>query len=441
MIMDFESMQEMPKDIKAEVEILGCILANNKKMNEAIEIINSDDFYNSANKEIFEAMIKMFMKDKPIDIVSLSYQIGKEDLKKIGGVTYLSELSGTGLSSTNIKSYCEIVKDKSKRRNLIKASSQIMQNAYNDRIKVDELIDKTQSMLLENTNSKEPIVDDVDLMTKTLSEIERRYQNGGEIPGLKTGLKTLDNATNGLQRGDLTIIAARPSMGKTLVSLNLADNLGKNGYKTAIFEMEMTQVKLGMRRLAYLSLIDSSKIQRGSLTSEEWNRITVASDNLAKNKNIFTDVSVAMSVMDIKAKCKKLKQNKGLDVIIIDHLTLMKMPKAERRDLQIGEITNSLKNLAKELDICVILLSQLSREIAHRGDKRPLLTDLRDSGSIEQDADLIIGLHREEYYNPETEDKGIIEMIIMKQRDGKVGTLKFGYVDKYQKIMELDYRR
>lgn len=223
-------------------------------------------------------------------------------------------------------------------------------------------------------------------------------------------------------------------MGKTATALTLADNIVALGMKVALFQMEMEEEAIGMRRLSYMTLIDGIRLQKGQISDEEWDRVVMATQKVAARNGMFTDTSTGLRVVDIRAKCKMLKQVSGLDVIIIDHLYLMKMPKADRRDLQIGEITMQLKNLAKELDICVILLCQLSRANKDRADKRPQLTDLRDSGSIEQDADLVLGLHREDYYNENTEDKGILEIIILKQRNGRVGTLKFAYVDKYQKI-------
>jgi len=429
-------MQSLPNDVNAEREILATIMTENKRITEAIEAIEPDDFYTRAHRTIYEAMIRLFMGNRKIDIVNLSYELGREKLRDIGGITYLSQILSSGLGSADIKSYCRIVKNKSKRRGIIKAVNEIARKAYDDKHDIDDLIDEIQNVLTDNVNKK-AFVSDQDLMTRTLVELETRYRNGGKIPGISTGLESLDEATNGLKKGELDVIAARPSMGKTIMALTLADNMASAGMKVALFEMEMTEEAIGIRRLSYLTLIDGTRLQRGQITDLEWERIAIASQRAASVNGLFTDTSTGLRIVDIKAKCKLLKQVYGLDAIIIDHLLLMKMPKAERRDLQIAEITMQLKNMAKELDICVILLCQLSRANKDRADKRPLLTDLRDSGSIEQDADLVLGLHREEYYNEDTEDKGILEIIILKQRNGKVGTLRFAYADKYQKIAEL----
>jgi len=429
-------MQSLPNNINAEVEILATILAENKRITEIIESIDPEDFYITAHRIIYESMTKLFMENKGIDIVSLSYELGQEMLKEIGGVTYLSQILNSGLGSADIKSYCRIVKDKSRRRNLIKAAGEIAKKAYDDSCDVDELIDKVQNVLTDNVNNKS-FVSDMDLMVRTLQEIEKRYRDGGRIPGISTGLESLDDATNGLKKGELDVIAGRPSMGKTATALTLADNMIALGMKVGLFEMEMEEEAIGMRRLSSLTLIDGNRLQKGQITDDEWERVAMETQRVAARNGMFTDTSTGLRVVDIKAKCKLLKHAYGLDAIIIDHLLLIKMPKADRRDLQIGEVTMQLKNLAKELDICVILLCQLSRAIRDRADKRPQLTDLRDSGSIEQDADLVLGLHREEYYNEDTEDKGILEIIILKQRNGRVGTLRFAYIDKYQKITEL----
>ena len=270
--------------------------------------------------------------------------------------------------------------------------------------------------------------------------IEKHYQNGGEIPGMKTGFTDFDRATNGLKKGEFFVIGGRPSMGKTLIALNMADGLAKNGYKVSIIELEMTAEALGIRRLAYNSNIASNKLQTGNLTDKEFIKIEETFNYLAKQGNVFTDCSDYQNILTIKAKAKAIKETKGLDVLIIDHLGLMDIKERENRTYAIGEITRQLKLLAKELDINVILLCQLSRAVEMRADKRPMLSDLRESGNIEQDADLVVFAYRDEYYNPQTEDKNIMEWSIAKQRNGKTGTLKFAYLSDLQKIGNLDYR-
>ena len=255
--------------------------------------------------------------------------------------------------------------------------------------------------------------------------IEKHYQNGGEIPGMKTGFTDFDRATNGLKKGEFFVIGGRPSMGKTLIALNMADGLAKNGYKVSIIELEMTAEALGIRRLAYNSNIASNKLQTGNLTDKEFIKIEETFNYLAKQGNVFTDCSDYQNILTIKAKAKAIKETKGLDVLIIDHLGLMDIKEKENRTYAIGEITRQLKLLAKELDINVILLCQLSRAVEMRADK---------------DADLVVFAYRDEYYNPQTEDENIMEWSIAKQRNGKTGTLKFAYLSDLQKIGNLDYR-
>lgn len=430
-------VKALPSAIEVEQELLSALLVNNEMLNDVIDILRSEDFYNSANQLIYEAIMKLYMKDIKPDAITIANILGSENIAQIGGITYLSNLINSGVSSRNIKKYAEIVKDKSNRRKLIQAGQELVQKAYTEETQLDEIVNTTQDKLLETTNANEAVIyTDEELMTHTLDTIQERFLNGGEIPGMRTGLKSLDNATNGLKKGELNVIAARPSMGKTVFALNIADGLAGQGYKVALFEMEMTPDALGMRRLAARACVDSITLNRGKLSDEDWARVGYKSSEIASKNNMFTDCSVNLSVADIKARSKKLKQKYGLDVIVIDHLTLMKMSKRERRDLEVADVTMNLKFLAKEIDVTVILLSQLNRGVEQRSDKRPMLSDLRESGAIEQDADLIVFLYRDEYYNPQSDDKGIMEVNIAKQRNGKTGVLKFSYKEEYQLIKE-----
>ncbi len=431
-------VKALPSALEVEQEVLSSLLANNEVVNDVIDILEPEDFYNSTNKLIYEAIIKLYMEDIKPDAVTIANTLGAERISQIGGITYLSNLINSGVNSKNIKKYAEIIKDKSNRRKLIQTGQELIQKAYEEENQVDEIVNTTQDKLLKTTNTnKTDIYTDEELMTHTLETIQERFSNGGEIPGMRTGLRILDNAINGFKRGELNVIAARPSMGKTVFALNIADGLAVQGYKVALFEMEMTPDALGIRRLAARAYIDSIALNRGKLNDEDWNRIGYKSSEIASKNNMFTDCSVNLSVADIKARSKKIKQKYGLDVIVIDHLTLMKMSKRERRDLEVADVTMNLKFLAKEIDVTVILLSQLNRGVEQRADKRPMLSDLRESGAIEQDADLIMFLYRDEYYNPESSDKGTMEVNIAKQRNGKTGVLKFIYKEEYQLIKEL----
>lgn len=432
-------MRTLPAAIETEMELLGIILTDSKYMSECVNDLNIDDFYKDSHRIIYSAMCTLFAEAKDITIITLADSIGKEKLMSIGGVSYLADLiTAKGIYSTS-KALIEIIKEKSTKRKAILSARKAIEDLYKDETKANEIIGKLQNELIEK-NNKTGIVKDSELLLKTLTEIELRYQNGGEIPGMKTGFESFDRATNGLKKGEFFVIGGRPSMGKTLIALNVADGLAKNGHKVGFIEMEMTEESLGLRRLSYMAMIEAQKLQTGKLKDDEFISLSKAYNVLAKRNNIITDCSDYQNILTIKAKAKAMKQMLGLDVLIVDHLGLMDIKENNNRAQAIGDVTRQLKLLAKELDINVILLSQLSRAVEQRADKRPMLSDLRESGNIEQDADLVMFAYRDVYYNPETEDKNIMEWIIAKQRNGKTGTLKFSYLDKYQKIGNLDFR-
>jgi replicative DNA helicase len=437
--MNLDNIQTLPNDVRCEQEILSGIFYNNKILAEIINEVEVEDFYKTAHQIIYAAICRLFADGKDIDITLLVNEIGKANLKKAGGITYITDISIGGLP-IKAKEYIKILKDKSYRRKAIKELSRAINCMYDESSNPQDAVGKMSENLANHMKNKSLIFSDSDLMVKTLKEIENRYQKGGEIPGMQTGFTTFDKRTGGLQKGELVIIAGRPSMGKTLTALNIMDGLGKNGYTVYLSELEMTEESLGIRRLSYNANIEAEKLRFGKLSDDDFLKITMMSNELAKRNKVFTDCSSDQGLLQIKAKAKAIKQARGLDVIIIDHLTLMNIPERGTRDLAIGEVTKGLKGLAKELDVNVILLCQLSRAVEQRADKRPMLSDLRESGNIEQDADLVMFMYRDDYYNPESEDKGIIEWIISKQRNGRTGTLKFAYVDRYQKIGDLAYK-
>ncbi|QDY23209.1 replicative DNA helicase (plasmid) [Clostridium botulinum] len=424
----------LPHSIEAEKNLLGSILIENDIISDISEILTPDDFYNKSNKILYSKMLDMHYKNIAIDTLTLSNTLGVENLEAIGGISYITEIASGVVTVSNAKSYADIVKDKANRRKLIKVCTLALEEAKEKDIKSVSV--KLEDILLEiNNTKKEEIVTDEELMNDTLAVIQKNYENGGEIPGMKTGLKSLDKATNGLKRGDVIVIAGRPSMGKTCLALNIGSNMER---KVALFELEMRKEDLGMRRLAAKSLINSYKLQQGKLDDKEWTRLATRANQIAYNNNVFTDTSSCLTMIEIKSRCKKIKIKYDLDVVIIDHLGLVEPTnKNDSKNNQIAEITRQAKIIAKDLDVAVILLSQLSREVEKRVDKRPILSDLRDSGAIEQDADLIMFVYRDEYYDNETEDKGIMEVIIGKQRNGKTGTLKYAYKPEYQLIAEM----
>lgn len=430
--------KQLPCSIGAERELLGEILNDKDKFFEVVEKLKPEEFYLDKHRLIFTKMCEIFAEGKEIGIVSLVEKIGKDKLKKIGGITYLTELIETRVP-ISINQYIELIKDKAKRRNAIKTFKKGIEELFSDK-QTDDIIGNVENNISSLDNNKNNILDDNQLFEKTLDLIEKRHENGGEIPGMKTGFIDLDNATNGLKQGEFTVIGGRPSMGKTLLALNIMDGLAKNNYKVGIIELEMTAESLGIRRLAYNSNIEASKLQTGNLNDNEFLKVTKTFNYLSKMNNVFTDCSDYQSILTIKAKAKVIKESKGLDVLIIDHLGLMDIKEKESRTYAIGEVTRQLKLLAKQLDIHVILLCQLSRAVELRTDKRPVLSDLRESGNIEQDADLVLFVYRDEYYYPDTEEKNIIELSIAKQRNGTTGILKFAYLPELQKIGNLDKR-
>ncbi len=432
-------MRALPSAIEVEVELLGIILESPKFLVECVNDIKIDDFYKQQHRAIYTSICNLFAEGKDITLITVAENLGKERLSKIGGLTYLADLITNKGTYSTAKSLIEIIKDKSTRRKAILSAKSAIEELEKDNLKTNEILGKLQNELTEKS-SKNGIIKDDELLLKTLTSVEKRVQAGGELPGMSTGFKKFDKATNGLKKGEFVVVGGRPSMGKTLIALNIGDGLAKNGHKVGIIEMEMTEESLGLRRMAYTALIEANKLQTGKLTDDEFINLSKAYNALAKRNNILTDCSDYQNILTIKAKAKAMKQINGLDVLIIDHLGLMDIKEGNNRAYAIGEVTRQLKLLAKELDINIILLCQLSRAVEQRADKRPMLSDLRESGNIEQDADLVMFAYRDAYYNPETEDKNVMEWIIAKQRNGCTGTLKFSYIDKYQLIGDLDFR-
>lgn len=405
-------------------------------MAEVICEADEDDFYITSHKKIYGALCRLFAEGKEINITMLAEEIGEEELKSVGGVTYLTELM-TGGMKIKTEQYLKILKDKSYRRKAIKGFYEGAESLYDDKSDCSSVIENVISTLTEPAQNKKSILKDCDLLRTSLEEIEERVKLGGEIPGMKTGFIDFDRSVGGLQRGELDIIAGRPSMGKTLFALNFADGLGDNGFNTLLCELEMTEKSIGMRRLSYRCHVEAEKMKFGKLNDEEIRKILEGADSLSRRNRVFTDCTPNAGLISVRAKAKGIKQAYGLDVVIIDHLNLMDIPHKETRDMEIGEVTRGLKILAKELDVCVILICQLSRAVESRNDKRPMLSDLRESGNIEQDADTVMFLYRDEYYNRYTKEPGIMECIIGKHRNGRIGTIKLRYDERFQKVSDL----
>jgi replicative DNA helicase len=432
-----------PQNIEAEESILSAILIDNNTLLDVIEILRPHDFYRSAHQKIFAAITELFSRDEPIDLVTLSNILKeKGQLEGVGGATFLSRLVDSVPLAINAKHYARIVHDKSALRRLIEKTSTIAKRCFEDRGNVDELIDFAEASIFEISEDKtnrafSPIGH---LIEDSIDTLEERQGNKALITGVSTGFKEFDNKTSGLQKSDLIIIAARPSMGKTALALNIARNAAiDNGIPVAVFSLEMSKEQLSMRMLSSEARIDSTRMRSGFIGQEDWIKLTDAAGNLS-NANIFIDDTPDISALEIRAKARRLKMDKDVGLVIIDYLQLMHSHKsAERRDLEISEISRSLKALAKELEVPVVALSQLNRMLEQRSDKRPQLSDLRESGALEQDADVVTFIYRDEVYNKEENNphRGKAEIILAKQRNGPVGTITLAFLNNYTRFENL----
>lgn len=434
-------LKPLPNSKETEKDLLSSIFLRSDIILDTIGILKANDFYYKPHEIIYSKLIELYKKDIPADITTFVNYISKEQFASIGGITYLSQIVSSAASPSNYKAYIGIIKELSNRRCLIKACEEALQKSYKKEIEARYIIDDLESKLL-NTNDfeEEKTISASELMNSTITLIEERYNNGGKLPGVTTGYKKIDSATNGFIKGDLMVIAARPSMGKTALIINMLNRLPKEN-KAMLFELEMSPEKLGLRMLSPKALLNSRNLSRGQIEGSDFGLIMKKSGEIALKNNIFINCKAGLSVAEIKAEAKKIKIKHGLSIIFVDHLGKVKPanPKATRND-QIGQISEDLKNLAKDLDICVVALSQLNRAVEGRPDKRPTLSDLRDSGNIEQDADEILLLYRDDYYaereNRESESPKELEIMVAKNRDGEVGLIKLLYDTKYQLISE-----
>lgn len=434
-------LRSLPYNLEAEQSVIGSMLIDKTAIARAVEVLKSDDFYRDSHKVIFNAIFELYQKDTPIDMITLLEHLrSAEKLEASGGVTYISEISNSIPSTANLSSYIKIVEDKSILRRLIRASTEIMENCYNKQDDVEAVMDLAEQKVFNIAERKNS--SDFEAMNTVLErgflEIERIFNNKGETTGVSSGFPELDAMTSGFQSGDMILIAARPSMGKTTFALNLVEHAALRGGKNvAVFSLEMSKEQLAYKLLCSQANVDMTKLRNGNLEDKDWENIAKASGPLAAAK-IFIDDTAGTSIMDMRSKCRKLKMEHGIDMIVIDYLQLMSGSNPENRQQEVSEISRSIKALAKEMQCPVIALSQLSRGPEQRADHRPMLSDLRESGSIEQDADIVMFLYRDEYYNKETEDKNVAECIISKQRNGPVGTVKLAWIGQFSKFARLD---
>ena len=434
-------MRSLPQSIEAEQSVLGSMITDKNAIAEAIEKLEEEDFYRDGHKVIFRAISEMFKNDMPVDLVTLLETLrSTEKLEKAGGVTYVSELSSSLLTTINLSAYIKIVKEKSVLRKLIKASTSIIEDSYNKQGEVEDVLEGAEKRIFDiaekrTTSDFEPLNA---VLERGFLEIERLFNNKGEITGVGSGFIDLDAKTSGFQKGDMVLIAARPSMGKTTFALNIAEHAAlREGKSVVVFSLEMSKEQLAYKLLCSEANVDMLKLRTGALDDKDWENIARATGPLSKAK-VYIDDTAGVTVMEMRSKCRRLKLEYGIDLIVIDYLQLMSGSSSESRQQEVSEISRSIKALAKEMECPVIALSQLSRAPEQRADHRPMLSDLRESGSIEQDADLVMFLYRDEYYNKETEDTNMAECIIAKQRNGPVGTVKLAWLGQYSKFGNLE---
>ncbi|ABO68754.1 MULTISPECIES: replicative DNA helicase [Geobacillus] len=434
-----------PQSIEAEQAVLGAVFLDPTALTLASEMLIPEDFYRAAHQKIFHAMLRVADKGEPVDLVTVTAELAaSEQLEEIGGVSYLSELADAVPTAANVEYYARIVEEKSVLRRLIRTATSIAQDGYTREDEIDLLLDEAEQKIMEVSQRKHSgaFKNIKDILVQTYDNIEMLHNRNGEITGIPTGFTELDRMTSGFQRSDLIIVAARPSVGKTAFALNIAQNVAtKANENVAIFSLEMSAQQLVMRMLCAEGNINAQNLRTGQLTPEDWGKLTMAMGSLS-NAGIYIDDTPSIRVSDIRAKCRRLKQESGLGMIVIDYLQLIQGSgrSKENRQQEVSEISRSLKALARELEVPVIALSQLSRSVEQRQDKRPMMSDIRESGSIEQDADIVAFLYRDDYYNKDSENKNIIEIIIAKQRNGPVGTVQLAFIKEYNKFVNLERR-
>ncbi|GIP35998.1 replicative DNA helicase [Paenibacillus sp. J2TS4] len=432
-----------PQNLEAEQAVLGAILLDSDALVTVMEKVGAEDFYSTKHQNIFEAMIELAEANDPVDLVTLTVKLqDKQQLEQIGGVSYLTQLANSVPTAANVDYYAQIIEEKSLTRRLIRAATQIASTGYSSAEAVGDLLSDAEQRIMEisQRRSNTGFISIRDVLMDVFERVEFLYQNKGGTTGIASGFRDLDKMTSGFQRSDLIIVAARPSVGKTAFALNIAQNVGIREKETvAIFSLEMGAAQLVQRMICAESNVDAGRLRTGHLENDDWEKLTMAIGTMAEAE-IYIDDSPAVTVADIRAKCRRLKKERGLGMILIDYLQLIhgRGKGGDNRQQEVSEISRTLKQIARELDVPVIALSQLSRGVEQRQDKRPMMSDLRESGSIEQDADIVAFLYRDDYYNQETEKKNIIEIIIAKQRNGPVGTVELAFLKHYNKFVSLD---
>ncbi len=432
-----------PHDIEAEQAVLGAMLTDKDAVIESLETLRKDDFYREDNKIVFEAIFNLYNKAEPIDIITVKDElVSMNKFDAVGGLEYLAVLPDKVPLVSNVDRYIKIVEEKAILRNLIKASNDIVSLGYAETEEVDDIIESAEKKIFEitqkkNTKGYTPIKD---ILVESFAELERLYNQKTPITGVPTGFADLDYKTSGLHKSDLILVAARPAMGKSAFVLNIAANAAlKANVPVVIFNLEMSKEQLVNRMLCSEAMVDSNKVRTGKIEEDDWVKLATALGPLSEAP-IYIDDTPGISIMEIRAKCRKLKMEKNIGMVIIDYLQLVQGSgkRNASREQEISEISRSLKILAKELDVPVIALSQLSRAAEQRQDHRPMLSDLRESGAIEQDADIVMFIYRDDYYNENSEKKNIAEITLAKHRSGSTGTVELLWLGNYTKFVNIE---
>jgi replicative DNA helicase len=437
---DTELLTVPPQHIEAEESLLSAILVDNTALLEVVEILSAEDFYRTAHQRIFAAMTDLFNRGEPVDVITLNNSLKeKGQLEAVGGAAYLARLLDAVPLAVNAQHYARIVHDKAVLRRLIEKANAITKRCFQEQGGADDIIDFAESAIFEITDkqARQAFYPLSKLIDSSIDFLEEKQKNKSLVTGVPTGFTLIDNLTSGLQNSDLIILAARPSMGKTALALNIARNAAvDSGVPVAVFSLEMSKEQLSLRLLCAEARIDSSRLRSGFFSMDDWERLTDAAGVLSAAP-IFIDDSASLSAMEVRAKARRLKMDKNIGLIVVDYLQLMQgRASAERRDLEISEISRSLKALAKEINLPVIALSQLNRMLEQRNDKRPRLSDLRESGALEQDADVVAFIYRDEVYNKEETNphKGTAEIILAKQRNGPTGDVLLTFLSAYTRF-------
>ena len=435
-----ELLKLPPQNIDAEQAVLGTILANGENLYKVIETLKPEDFYREAHRLIYQVMLDLNEKDEPITLLTITEALKQTgDLERAGGVSYIASLLAMAVPETTLESHAEIIEEKAILRHLIDLSEKIKRLSYNEK-DAESILEEAERLVLEvgMKRNQQSYTAVREIVYDAIERIEFLYQNRGNITGIPTHFYDLDRMLNGLQKSDLIIIAARPAMGKTSFCLNIAQNAAlKSGVPVAVFSLEMSKEQLVTRMLTSEAMVDQHRVRAGELEDEDWLRLTEVAGMLAKAP-IYIDDTPGLTIRELRARARRLKQERNVGLIIIDYLQLLGgSRRVESRQQEISEISRSLKGLAKELDVPVVALSQLSRAVEARQDKKPIMSDLRESGSLEQDADIVMFIYREEYYKPDTEKKSIAEIIIAKQRNGPTGVIELGFLKEFTKFVNL----